>query len=77
MSEKVITSAVAILTAIVGLAIVALLVSKKADTANVFGAAGKSFSQILGCALSPVTGGNCGTDVSSSISFGNILGGTL
>jgi hypothetical protein len=53
MGEKLVTIAVAI----TGVATLALLVSKRANTAGVIGAAGKAFSQSLGVALSPVTGG--------------------
>lgn len=49
---------VTIATAIVGVAIVAVLVSKNANTANVISAAGSSFSQSLATAVSPVTGGS-------------------
>lgn len=63
-----------VLLAIVGLALIALLVGKNAQTGSVIGAIGKGFSGPLACALSPITGGgNCGTQTSSSISFGNVL----
>jgi hypothetical protein len=61
-----ITTAVKILTAIVGVAIVAVLVSKQADTANVLGSAGKSFAGIIGAAVAPVTGGSMGTGSSTA-----------
>jgi len=57
MGDKAITGIVAILTAIIGVAIVAVLVSKQSNTANVLGAGGKAFSSILGTAISPVSGG--------------------
>ena len=47
---------VTIATAIVGVAIIAVLVSRNANTAGVIGAAGSAFSQALGVAVSPVTG---------------------
>lgn len=59
-----------ILLGIVGVAVIALLVSNQAQTGSVLGAAGKGFSTALGCATSPITGAGCGTSVSSSISFG-------
>jgi hypothetical protein len=67
-------SIVTVLLAIVGVAIVAVLVSNHANTGSVIGAGGGAFAQMLGCALSPVTGGSCGgssltPSVSSSISF--------
>lgn len=46
-----------IATAIVGVAILAVLVSKRADTANVIRSAGNAFSGALATAVSPVTGG--------------------
>lgn len=47
---------VTILTAIVGVAIIAVLVSRNSQTANVIAAGGNAFSQALGVAVSPVTG---------------------
>jgi hypothetical protein len=43
-------------TAIVGLAMVAILVSQKAQTSAVFQALASGGSQVLGTALSPITG---------------------
>lgn len=56
MTEKAITTVVMILTAIIGVAIVATLVSKQSNTANVLTAGGSAFSNALKTALSPVTG---------------------
>lgn len=47
---------VTVLVAIIGVATVAVLVSRRADTANVIGAASSGFSKALATALSPVTG---------------------
>lgn len=47
-----------IATAIIGLAIVAVLVSRNANTANIVGVSGQSFTSALGTAVSPVTGGS-------------------
>lgn len=49
---------VTIATAIVGLAILSVLVSRRSATSQVIGAAGSAFSGALGVAVSPVTGGN-------------------
>jgi hypothetical protein len=57
------TSLVSIATAIVGVAIIATLVSKNANTAGVINAATSGFGYDLGVAVSPVTGG------------GNLVGG--
>ena len=56
MSEQLITSVVTVATAIVGVAIIAVLVSKNANTAGVIQAGGSAFGGALGVALSPVTG---------------------
>lgn len=45
-----------IATAIIGVAILAVLVSKNANTANVIKSAGSSFNSALATAISPVTG---------------------
>lgn len=55
--DKGITAFVAILTAIVGVAIVAVLVSSKSQTAQVLQAGGNTFAGILGAAVAPVSGG--------------------
>jgi len=49
-------SIITVLTAIVGVAIIAVLVSKQANTTNVISSAGTAFSQIVGAAISPVSG---------------------
>lgn len=71
-----ITSFVSIALAIIGVAVIAVLVSKGANTGNVFGSIGTSISNILCAALSPVTGNSCGggltPSVNSTISFGGI-----
>jgi len=51
---------VSIATAIVGVAILAVLVSKNSNTSNVITSAGSAFSQALGTATGPVTGGSSG-----------------
>lgn len=55
MGDRIITEIMAILTAIVGLAIVAVVVSKKADTANVIKMAGDALAADLKAAVSPVS----------------------
>ena len=56
MGEKLVTIAVAI----GGVATLAVLVSKNADTSKVIGAGGKAFADAINAAVSPVTnsGGN-------------------
>jgi hypothetical protein len=57
MSEQLVSSVVTVLTAIVGVAIVAVLVSRNANTAGVIQSAGSAFAADLAAAVSPVTGG--------------------
>jgi hypothetical protein len=57
MSEQLITSIVTVTLAIIGVAILAVLVSKQSQTGNVIKAASSGFAQDLTAALSPVTGG--------------------
>lgn len=56
MSEQLISSMVTVALAIIGVAIIAVLVSNKANTTGVINSAGTAFSGALGTALSPVTG---------------------
>lgn len=58
MTEQALTSAVTIATALVGVAIVAVLVSRNAQTGSVISAAGQAFAGDLAAAVSPVTGGS-------------------
>lgn len=69
MSDQLITSVTSVLLAIVGVAIIATLVSKNANTAGVLQAGGSAFSGSLGTALSPVTGAGMGGG------FGSFSGG--
>lgn len=66
MSDQLIVSVTTVLLAIVGVAIIATLVSKNANTSQVIQSGGAAFSQSLGTALSPVTGGS---------GFGSFTGG--
>ena len=52
MGEQIVT----VLTAIVGVAIIAVLVSRNSNTAGVIQAGGSAFSNALAVAVSPVTG---------------------
>jgi hypothetical protein len=56
MSDQLISSVVTVLTAIVGLAIIATLVSKNAQTGSIITAGGSAFSGALAAAEAPVTG---------------------
>jgi hypothetical protein len=53
MLDKWMTEVVSVAVAIVGLAIIAVIVGKNAQTANVIGAAGKALSDTIGAAVKP------------------------
>jgi len=55
MGDRIITELVTIATAIVGVAIVAVIVGKNANTAAVLTAGGNAFATDLKAAVSPVT----------------------
>lgn len=48
-------SIITVLTAIIGVAIISVLVSKQAQTSSVLSSAGAAFSQVLGAAVNPVS----------------------
>lgn len=52
------SSVVTVLTAIIGVAILAVLVSRNSNTSGVIKAAAGGFAQDLGVAVSPITGGS-------------------
>jgi hypothetical protein len=60
VTDHLITSLVTIATAIIGVAIIAVLVSQRAQTGSVIQAAGQAFSSALNAAESPVTGSGLG-----------------
>lgn len=75
MDDKATTAIVSVLIAIIGVAVIATLVSQGSNTANVLTTGGSAFSQVLCKALSPVTGNSCGgtsltPSVNSTITFG-------
>jgi PRD1 phage membrane DNA delivery len=59
-TDHLITSIVSVLLAVIGLAIIAVLVSNGAQTGNVLGQGGSAFANIICKALAPVTGSSCG-----------------
>lgn len=60
MTESLITSATTVIMAIVGVSIIALLISKNAATTSVISAGSQGLSSGLTSALSPVTGSGTG-----------------
>lgn len=59
---------VTVAVAIIGVATLAVIVSRNAQTPQVIQAAGTSFAQALGAAVSPVTGGTVGGTVALGVS---------
>lgn len=60
---------ISVAIAIVGLAMIAVILSKQANTANVIGAAGEAFSNSIGAAVAPITGGGLGGSSFNSSQF--------
>lgn len=58
MENNLINGVVSILAAIVGVAVIAVLVSNKAQTGSILTAGGNAFSTAIQAAVSPITGGS-------------------
>jgi PRD1 phage membrane DNA delivery len=58
MENQLVNSVVTVLTAIVGLAIIAVLVSNNANTSGVITAGSKGFAADIAAAVAPVTSGS-------------------
>ena len=77
MERNILEPIVTIAAGVIGVAIIAVLVSKNAQTPQVLGAAGSAFSNVLSAATGPVTGATASpvNTVSSGFqlpSFGNL-----
>jgi hypothetical protein len=64
---------IAIVTGIIGLAIVAVVVSQNANTSSVIGASGSALSSVIGAAVSPVAGNNTLGSVASPAAQGAVF----
>lgn len=74
-----VTLITSIVGAVIGVAILAVLMSPNAQTSSVIGSAGAALSGIVATAVSPVTGTGAGSGVYSgtgSAGFGGFAGGT-
>jgi hypothetical protein len=60
MSEAFLNSIVSVLLAIIGVATLAVIVSKNADTGSVLNAGGNALNGLLKTAISPVSGSGLG-----------------
>jgi hypothetical protein len=63
---------VGVIAALIGLAIVAVIVSGKAQTPKVISSAGSALANVIGAAVAPVTGGTAANQFGG---VGNITGG--
>lgn len=67
--EKIVT----IIVAIIGVATLAVLVSKRSNTSGVISSAGSAIGGLLGVALSPITGGGVAMNGFSGINSVQLL----
>jgi hypothetical protein len=67
MGDNIVAGVVTIATAIIGVAIIAVLVSRNANTTGVLQSGGQAFGSVLAVAESPVTGSS-----GNSTGFGNM-----
>lgn len=70
MGREIFEPVVTILAGIVGLAIIAVLVSQKSNTSGVFAAAGGAFANAVSAAVSPVTGSSAAPNVNAGATGG-------
>jgi len=66
---------VTIAAGVIGVAIIAVLVSKNAQTSSVIGATGSAFSNVLSAATGPITGRAATPNVNGPSNSGFGLGG--
>lgn len=64
MADELVAALTAIGLGIVGVAAIAIFVSKQANTGNVVTQAGSTFAQALTCAANP-GGGSCGSNITT------------
>ncbi len=65
--DDLVKSSTTILLAVVGIALLAVLVSRNSNTANVLSAGGNAFSNILKAATGPVSGYGLGTSIGNGM----------
>ncbi|MDE2020001.1 MAG: hypothetical protein KGJ13_06685 [Patescibacteria group bacterium] len=64
---------ITIAAGIIGIALVAVLVSQRSNTAGVFAAAGGAFSNALSAAVSPVTGNSAAPNVNAGAATNGLM----
>ncbi len=68
---------IAIVSSVIGLSLVAVVLSTRANTAGVISAGGNALTSILGAATAPVTGAGVSNASNLGSAVGGILGGAL
>jgi hypothetical protein len=68
---------ITVIVSVIGLAMVAVLVSNQAQTGQVINQSGTALSNIIKAAVAPVSGGNNLFGALSSSSYGSTLGNML
>lgn len=63
MGDRTVTAVVSIITALIGVAIVAVLVSKQAQTGSVLTSGGTALANVLKAAVAPVSGNGIGLSI--------------
>jgi hypothetical protein len=66
MGDQIVSGVVTIATAVVGIAIIAVLVSNSANTSGVINSATSGFANDIKAAVSPVSGGGFGSGFTGS-----------
>ena len=75
MGREIFEPLVTIAAGVIGVAIIAVLVSNKAQTGNVLASAGGAFSNVLSAATAPVTGNAATPNVNAGQSGLNLTSG--
>lgn len=78
MPDKIGTAIIAIGTAIIGVAILAVLLSKNSQTSQVVSSVGSAFGNVLAVAISPISGATVTPNLagSGSSGFGSFTNGS-
>jgi membrane DNA delivery protein len=71
MDDRLWTGVVSIALGILGIATLAVIVSPKANTANVINAGGAAFANDIGAAIAPVSGASYQINTGSSFGIGS------
>jgi hypothetical protein len=76
MGREMFEPIVTIAAGIIGIALVAVLVSQKSNTSGVFAAAGGAFSNAISAAVSPITGNSAAPNITAGSTSDGLLGGS-